>query len=99
VTRQAAERENARLREELARRVRHLGELASPADLGSIRWAGSTAGDRVTVPSHQLAERHAEPLYEEAKRAARLRSDPDVFFLSTDDRARSWQTDEHVRRS
>jgi len=104
VTRQAAEleRENARLREELARRdrrVRHLGEFASPADLGSIRWAGSTAADRVTVPSHQLAERHAEPLYEEAKRAARLWSDSDLVLLSADDRARSWRTDEYVRPS
>jgi len=96
------ERENTRLRDELAhrdQRVRHPAEPASPADLGSTRWAGSTADYRVTVPSHQLAERRSEPLYEEAKRAARLRSDPDVFFLSTDDRARSWQTDEHVRRS
>jgi hypothetical protein len=95
-------RENARLRDELARRdqrVRHLGGLASPADLGSTTWAGSTADHRVTVPSHQLAEGHPEPLYEEAKRAARLWSDLDLSFLSTDVRARSWRTGEYVRRS
>jgi hypothetical protein len=103
LTRQVAEleRENARLKDDLARRdqpVRHLGDLASAADLESTASAASTAERRVTVPSHQLAERHSEPLYEEAKRAARLRSDSDVFFLSTDDRARVWQTDEYVRR-
>jgi hypothetical protein len=107
LTRQVAEleRENARLQNELARRDQpvRLGDLTSPADLESTASAASTAERRVTVPSHQLAERHSEPLYseplyEEAKRAARLRSDPDVFFLSTDDRARVWQTDEYVRR-
>jgi len=101
LTRQMAElqRENARLREELARdqRVHQLGELAGPADLGSTPRAGSTADRGLTVPS-QLAER-SEPLYEEAKRAARLRSDPDRFFRSTDDHARYWQTDEYARRS
>jgi hypothetical protein len=104
LTRQVAEfqRENMRLRDELARRdqsVRPRGDLASPADLGSTPWAGATADHRVTVPSHQVAERHSEPLYEEAKRAARLRSDPELSFLFTDDRARHWQTDERVRRS
>jgi hypothetical protein len=45
------ERENARLREELARdeRVGHLGELASPADLGSTSRAGAMADHRVTA--------------------------------------------------
>jgi hypothetical protein len=104
LTRQVAElkRENMRLRDELARRdqpVRHRRELASPADLGSTPWAGATADHRVMVPSHQVAERHSEPLYEEAKRAARLRSDPELSFLFSDDRARRWQTDERVRRS
>jgi hypothetical protein len=82
------ERENTRLRD----------ELASPADPGSTRWAASTADYRVTAPSHQPAERPSEPLYEEAKRAARLRSDWSLLRLSTDDRARSRHTDEHVRR-
>lgn len=94
-------RENARLRAELARRdqpVRHLGELARPADLGSTRWAGPTADHRVAAPS-ELAERHPEPLYEEAKRAARLRSDPDPSPRLTDDRARYRQTGERSRRS
>jgi hypothetical protein len=75
---------NRRLREDLARRdqcVRHLGKLASPAGLGSTHSAGSTADHRVTVPSHQMAaEPHAEPLYEESKRAARVRGDPDLLF-------------------
>jgi hypothetical protein len=101
--RQVAElqRENARLQDELARRdqrVRHPGEFASPAELESTASAASTAERRGTVPS-QLAERPSEPLYEEAKRAARLRSDPDLLLLSTDDRARFWQTGEHARRS
>jgi hypothetical protein len=84
-------RENARMRDELVhrdQRVRHLGELTSPADHGSTTWAGSTADHRVTVPS-QLAERHPDSLCEETKRAARLRSDLDLSFLSTDARARS----------
>ena len=83
------ERENARLREELARdqRVRRLGERAGPADFGSTPWTGSTAGRGITVPS-QAAERHPEPLYEEAKRAARLRSDPDHSLRFTDERSR-----------
>jgi hypothetical protein len=102
LSRQMAElqRENTRLREQLARdqRVRQLGELAGPADLGSTPRAGSTADRDLTVPS-QLAKRRSEPLYEEAKRAARLRSDPDRFLRSTDDHARYWQTDEYARRS
>jgi hypothetical protein len=93
------EAENARLRGELARdqRVRHLGERG-PADVGSTPWTGSTPGRSTTVPS-EPAERHPEPLYEEAKRAARLRRDPDPSPRRTDDRARYRQTDEHVRRS
>ncbi len=79
-------------------RVRHPGEFASPAELESTASAASTAERRGTVPS-QLAERPSEPLYEEAKRAARLRSDQDLLLLSTDDRARFWQTGEHARRS
>jgi hypothetical protein len=95
------ERENARLREELARdeRVGHLGELASPADLGSTSRAGAMADHRVTAQSDQLVERSSEPLYEEARRAARLRGDSGRLLLSADDRARSWQTAQRVRRS
>jgi hypothetical protein len=56
LSKQVAElqRENRRLRVELARRdqrVRHLGKLAGPAGLGSTHWAGSTVDHRVTVPS------------------------------------------------
>jgi hypothetical protein len=80
LSRQAAEleRENARLREELARtrRVRHLGELGGPADLRSAAWARPAAERRVAAPSGQ-PERHPEPIYEQARRAARLRSNPD----------------------
>jgi hypothetical protein len=94
-------RENTWLRDELARDrpVHHRGEPASPADLGSTPWAGSAVDRGVTVPSHRLAERHPEPLYEEAKRAARLRGDPELSFLFRDDRARHWRTNEYARRS
>jgi hypothetical protein len=95
------ERENARLRKELARRdrpVRHHDEVTSPAHLGFTASAASTAERRVTDAS-QRAERRSEPLYEEARRAARLRSDPDLSFLFTDEYARQWQTHEPVRRS
>jgi hypothetical protein len=87
------ERENARLREELARRdrpVRRHDEVAGPADLGSTASVGSAAEGWVTVPSRRV-ERYSEPLYEEARRVARLRSDPEL--------ASSWPADEHARRS
>ena len=56
------EGENAQLREELARdqRVRQLGDFAGPAGYDAP-WTGPAAD-------------HPEPLYEEARRAARLRS-------------------------
>jgi hypothetical protein len=73
-------------------------EATSPAHLGFTASAASTAERRVTDAS-QRAERHSEPLYEEARRAARLRSDPDLSFLFTDEYARQWQTHEPVRRS
>jgi outer membrane murein-binding lipoprotein Lpp len=95
-------RENTWLREELAGRdrpVRHRGEPASPADLGSTPWTGSAVDRGVTVPSQRLAERHPEPLYEEAKRAARLRGDPDLSLLLTDDHARHRPTNQYARRS
>jgi hypothetical protein len=52
--------------------------VATAADLGS------PAATARRVPSPP-AGRHREPVFEEAKRAARLRSDPDLWFLSTDD--------------
>jgi uncharacterized membrane protein YccC len=79
------ERENKRLREDLAGRdlaARRLGGAAAAADLGpppgTARW----------VP-RPPADRQAEPVYDEARRVARLRSDPDLSFLSTDDQARA----------
>jgi uncharacterized membrane protein YccC len=69
------ERENARLRETLARRDppgRHAVALAT--------------AERASSPSP--ADRPREPVFEEAKRAAGLRSDPDLWFLSTDDQTR-----------
>jgi hypothetical protein len=69
------ERENARLRETLARR--------DAPGRGSVALA---TAERVSSPSP--ADRPREPVFEEAKRAARLRSDPDLWFLSTDDQTR-----------
>jgi hypothetical protein len=54
------ERENKRLREDLA------------------GWA-----------PHPPVDRRAEPVYDEARRVARLRSNSDLSFLSTDDQARA----------
>ena len=79
------ERENTRLREALARRdlsARRLAEVATAADLGSPAATGRW------VPSAP-ADRQEEPVYEEARRVARLRSAADLSFLSTDDRARA----------
>jgi Na+/glutamate symporter len=81
------ERENTRLREELAHRdlsARRLVEVAAVADLGSP----AATAPRVTVPSPP-ADRRVEPVYEEARRVARLRSDPDLSFLSVDNQARA----------
>ena len=72
------ERENASLREELAPLdppARRPGAAAMPADLG-IAAAAPTAERRARVRSTPV-DRPPEPVYEEAKRAARLRSDPD----------------------
>lgn len=104
LNRQVAElqRDNTKLRRELARRDRparpHLGEPAAPADPGSAPWAGATRDPEAGVPSRPL-ERHPEPLYEEARRAAQLRSHEHLVFPSTDDRARVWQGHEYARRS
>jgi uncharacterized membrane protein YciS (DUF1049 family) len=70
------ERENSDLRDELARRTQSLRRQAAgvmPADLAP----GSTAsgGERRTRAYSAPADRHPEPVYEEARRVARLRSD------------------------
>ncbi|MDF2738857.1 MAG: hypothetical protein K0S88_223 [Actinomycetia bacterium] len=69
------ERENNGLREELARRtqlLRHPGAGAMPADLapGSTTYAGERRARAYSAP----ADRNPEPVYEEARRVARLRS-------------------------
>jgi hypothetical protein len=77
------ERDNARLREALARRnppARRV--VATAVDHGTPR---ATARRVPSPPANQ----QREPVYEEAKRAARLRSDPDLSFLWTDDQARA----------
>jgi len=69
------ERENVRLRETLARR-----------DPPGRRPVALAIAERASSPSP--ADRPREPVFEEAKRAARLRSDPDLWFLSPDDQTR-----------
>jgi hypothetical protein len=72
------ERENASLREELADRDRRLArpaEAARPGDLGSA-WTASVADRQATVLP-LAADGPAEPVYEQARRAAHLRSDLD----------------------
>jgi hypothetical protein len=69
------ERENNGLREELARRtqlLRHPGAGAMPADVapGSTTHAGERRARAYSAPA---ADRHPEPVYEEARRVARLR--------------------------
>jgi uncharacterized membrane protein YciS (DUF1049 family) len=68
------ERENKSLRDDLARRAAvapRPGAGAMPADLGP----GSTApgGERRTRAYSAPADRHPDPIYEEARRVARLR--------------------------
>jgi hypothetical protein len=81
----ALEHENTRLRDDLARRdladhrsvgTAEAADLESPA--GMARWA-----------PHPPADRQQEPVYEEARRVARLRGNPDLSFLSTDDWTRN----------
>jgi membrane protein implicated in regulation of membrane protease activity len=79
------ERENAGLREDLTGRdlaARRLSGAAAAADLGSpaetARWAPRPPADR-----------QGEPVYDEARRVARLRSNSDLSFLSTNDQARA----------
>jgi hypothetical protein len=70
------ERENNGLREELARRtqLRHpaAGAGGMPADL--TPGATPSVGERRTRAYSAPADRHAEPVYDEARRVARLRS-------------------------
>ncbi len=72
------ERENKRLRDELARRAQRRPDAgAMPADLapGSTTSAGERRARAYAAP----ADRHPEPVYEEARRVARLRgSDQDL---------------------
>ena len=70
------ERENASLREELADRDRTLARpvaAARPGDLGSA-WTASVADRQARVLPLPIGG-PAEPVYEQARRAARLRSD------------------------
>ena len=76
------ERENTRLRDELARRDLAARRLVGAADLGSP----AATERKVTSPP---VDRQGEPVYEEARRAARLRAHSDLSFLSTDDQARA----------
>jgi hypothetical protein len=73
------ERENNSLREELARRAavarRPPAGGGMPADLGPGPMA--PGGERRTRAYSAPADRHPEPVYEEARRVARLRSDMD----------------------
>jgi hypothetical protein len=67
------EGENASLREELAHRerpMRRLGAAATPAELGSA--AAASLDDRQARVLPMPVDGHAEPVYEAARRAARL---------------------------
>ncbi len=68
------ERENSGLRDELARRTqssRRPGAGATPA--GPAPGSTPPAGERRARTSSAPADRHPEPVYEEARRVARLR--------------------------
>jgi hypothetical protein len=69
------ERENASLREELVHSDRPVpgpSEAARPGDLGSA-WTASVAEGQATVLPLPV-DGHPEPVYEQARRAAHLRS-------------------------
>jgi hypothetical protein len=69
------ERENKSLRDELARRAavaRRPGAGAMPADLAS--GSMGPGGERRTRAYSDPADRQPEPVYDEARRVARLRS-------------------------
>jgi hypothetical protein len=78
------ERENARLRKTLARRDPPGRRVVGPATAAELGAAAAQERGSSSSP----ADRPREPVFEEARRAARLRSDPDLWFLSTDDQAR-----------
>jgi len=65
------ERENSSLREELARRAQRRPD-AMPADLAAS--SAASAGERRTRAYSAPADRHPEPVYDDATRIARLRS-------------------------
>jgi hypothetical protein len=67
------ERENTGLRDELARRAqRRPGAAAMPA--GAAPGSATSAGERRTRAYSAPADRPPEPVYDEARRVARLRS-------------------------
>jgi uncharacterized membrane protein YciS (DUF1049 family) len=73
------ERENRGLRDELARRTQLLRHPAAGAGAGAMPadpapGATTSVGERRTRPYSAPADRHAEPVYDEARRVARLRS-------------------------
>ena len=71
------ERENSSLRDELARRAavsRRPGAAAMPADLVPAPGSMASGGERRTRAYSAPADRHPEPVDEEAGRVARLRS-------------------------
>jgi hypothetical protein len=72
------EQENRSLRDELARRAaiaRRPGAAAMPGDPAA--GAMAPGGERRTRSYSDPADRQPEPVYEEARRVARLRSDMD----------------------
>jgi hypothetical protein len=63
--------------------VPQLDEQAHPAAPPPDRVA-EQAEDHHSAVVPELAERPAEPLYEQSKRAARLRNDPDLWSPPSD---------------
>jgi uncharacterized membrane protein YccC len=72
------EHENSRLREELARL-----DLAARRSVGVPTAADPAAAAAARRTPPPLADRQAEPVYEEARRVARLRSSADLSLPST----------------
>jgi hypothetical protein len=72
------ERENSRLREDLARR-----DLAAGRSVEVPAAADPEAAAAARRTPSPLANRQEEPVYEEARRVARLRSSSDLSFPST----------------
>jgi uncharacterized membrane protein YciS (DUF1049 family) len=67
------ERENSALRDELAR-YRQRRPAAGPMSAGPASGSAASAGERRARAYAAPADRHPEPVYEEARRVARLRS-------------------------